>query len=144
MKSTRIYLLTPNPPSPRTLQVWTGQSVHTLRHCSLKDIANAVAEMQERVENLQKDMVTLQQVKDQLVAVSAGGLEISKRDAGFVRPAGAGVYDKGRVSKGARMVPVDQETRRVPLFRNISQKGTRVEEGGRGKTSRLRGHSSPR
>lgn len=143
MKSTRIYLLTPNSPSPRTLRLWTGQSVHTLRHCSLKDIANALVGLQERVESLQKDMVSLQQVKDPLVAISAGGREISKRGAGFMRQAGAGVDEQGRVAREARLVSVDQDTRRVPLFRNTSQKA-RVEERGRGKTSRIRGYSSPR
>jgi hypothetical protein len=141
MNIPRIYLLTPNSPAPGTLRVWTGQSLHSLRQCSLEDIGHALVEMQERMENLQQDMATLQQVMDQLAAVSAGSPEISKKGSGVVRP--AGVYDNGRASKGARMGSVDQEIRRVPVFRNISQKGTAAEAAGRGKRSRIRGHGSP-
>ena len=76
MKNTPlIYLLTLNSPSRRALRLWTGRSVHTLRHCSGKQIGSALVEMQKNLDDLQKDMRTLQQVKEQLASVSpaAGG-----------------------------------------------------------------------
>ena len=76
MKNTpQIYLLTLNSPSQRALRLWTGRSVHQLRHCSAKQIGSALVEMQKNVDDLQKHMRTLQQVKAQLASVSpaAGG-----------------------------------------------------------------------
>jgi hypothetical protein len=76
MKNTpQIYLLTLNSPSHRALRLWTGRSVHKLRHCSAKQIGSALVEMQKNVDDLQKHMRTLQQVKAQLASVSpaAGG-----------------------------------------------------------------------
>lgn len=71
MKNTPlIYLLTLNSPSQRALRLWTGRSVHQLRHCSAKQIASALVEMQRNVDDLQKHMRTLQQVKEQLAPVS--------------------------------------------------------------------------
>ena len=70
-----IYLLTLNSPSQRALRLWTGRSVHKLRHCSAKQIGSALVEMQKNVDDLQKHMRTLQQVKAQLATLSpaAGG-----------------------------------------------------------------------
>jgi len=70
-----IYLLTLNSPSQKALRLWTGRSVHTLRHCSAKQIGSALVEMQKNVDDLQKYMRTLQQVKEQMASVSpaAGG-----------------------------------------------------------------------
>ena len=76
MKNTPlIYLLTLNSPSQRALRLWTGRSVHKLRHCSAKQIGSALVEMRKNVDDLQKHMRTLQQVKAQLASVSpaAGG-----------------------------------------------------------------------
>jgi len=76
MKNTPlIYLLTLNSPSQTALRLWTGRSVHKLRHCSAKQIGSALVEMQKNVDDLQKHMRTLQQVKAQLASVSpaAGG-----------------------------------------------------------------------
>ena len=76
MKNTpQIYLLTLNSPSQTALRLWTGRSVHKLRHCSAKQIGSALVEMQKNVDDLQKHMRTLQQVKAQLASVSpvAGG-----------------------------------------------------------------------
>lgn len=71
MKHTpRIYLLTLNSPSHKALRLWTGRSVHHLRHCSAKQIGSALVEMQKNVEDLQTHMRTLQQVKAQLASVS--------------------------------------------------------------------------
>jgi len=76
MKNTPlIYLLTLNSPSQKALRLWTGRSVHKLRHCSAKQIGSALVEMQKNVDDLQKHMRTLQQVKAQLASVppAAGG-----------------------------------------------------------------------
>lgn len=76
MKNTPlIYLLTLNSPSQKALRLWTGRSVHQLRHCSAKQIGSALVEMQKNVDDLQNHMRTLQQVKAQLASVSpaAGG-----------------------------------------------------------------------
>ena len=69
-----IYLLTLNSPSQSALRLWTGRSVHTLRHCSAKQIGSALVEMQKNVDDLQKHMRTLQQVKEQLASVSPAGV----------------------------------------------------------------------
>jgi len=69
-----IYLLTLNSPSQRALRLWTGRSVHQLRHCSAKQIGSALVEMQKNVDDLQKYMRTLQQVKEQLASVSPAGV----------------------------------------------------------------------
>ena len=76
MKNTpRIYLLTLNSPSQKALRLWTGRSVHALRHCSAKQIGSALVDMQKNVDDLQEHMRTLKQVKERLVSVSpkAGG-----------------------------------------------------------------------
>jgi len=71
MKNTpRIYLLTLNSPSHKALRLWTGRSVHALRHCSAKQIGSALVDMQRNVDNLQEHMRTLKQVKERLVSAS--------------------------------------------------------------------------
>jgi hypothetical protein len=69
----RTYLLTLNSPSQRALRLWTGQSIHTLRHCSVKEIGGALVEMQKTLDDLQKSMRTLQDMQEQLVSASADG-----------------------------------------------------------------------
>ena len=71
MKTTpQIYVLTLNSPSRTALRMWTGKSIHTLRHCSAKQIGRALVEMQHNVDDLQKTMKTLIQAKEQLTVVS--------------------------------------------------------------------------
>ena len=71
MKHTpRIYLLTLNSPSQRALRLWTGKNLHSLRHCSISEIGSALVEMQENLDELQKDMNRLNQVKKHLASVS--------------------------------------------------------------------------
>ena len=78
MKNTpQIYLLTLNSPSQKALRLWTGRSVHTLRHCSAQEVGSALVDMQKNVDDLQKHMRTLKQVKDQLAAASPKGAEAS-------------------------------------------------------------------
>ena len=60
MKNTpRVYVLALNSSSRKNLRMWTGKSVHALRHCSVKQIGNELMEMQQRVEDLQHTMKTL-------------------------------------------------------------------------------------
>ena len=67
MKNTpRIYLLTMHSPSHEAPRLWTGRSIHKLRHCSAKQIGSALVEMQKNVDDLQRTMKTLKQVKGQL------------------------------------------------------------------------------
>jgi hypothetical protein len=66
----RIYLLTLNSPAQKAIRLWTGRTVHALRHCSAKEIGHALIEMQKNVDDLQKHMKTLKSMKDQLAASS--------------------------------------------------------------------------
>ena len=71
MKNTpKIYLLTLNSPSHKALRLWTGRSVHALRHCSAKEIGSALVDMQKNVDELQKHMRTLKHVKEQSASAS--------------------------------------------------------------------------
>ncbi len=49
----RTYLLTLNTPSRKGFRLWTGKSIHTLRHCSVKQIGHALTEMQQHMDGLQ-------------------------------------------------------------------------------------------
>ena len=54
MKTTpRTYVLTMNSPSRKGLRLWMGESIHALRHCSVKQIGLALREMQQTVDSLQ-------------------------------------------------------------------------------------------
>lgn len=64
----QIYVLTLPSPSRTALRLWTGKDIHTLRHCSSKQIGRALVEMQQNVDDLQKTMRTLKQAKEQLTA----------------------------------------------------------------------------
>lgn len=53
MKTTsRTYVLTLNSPSGKGLRLWMGDSIHALRHCSVKQIGLALREMQQSVDTL--------------------------------------------------------------------------------------------
>ena len=55
MKNTmQVYVLTLNAPSRKTVRLWTGASIHSLRHCSSKKIDRTLAEMQQHVDDLQR------------------------------------------------------------------------------------------
>lgn len=69
----RIYLLTMDSPSHAAPRLWTGRSVHALRHCSVKQIGGALVEMQQSVDDLQRDMGVLKAAKVQHAAVTAKG-----------------------------------------------------------------------
>ena len=70
MKNTQIYLLKLNSPSNNGLRLWTGNSLHMLRHCSVTEIGNALVKMQGNVEALQKRTQLLQEVKEEFASVS--------------------------------------------------------------------------
>jgi hypothetical protein len=54
MKTTpRTYVLTLNSPSRKGLRLWMGESIHALRHCSVKQIDQALREMQQKVDTHQ-------------------------------------------------------------------------------------------
>ncbi len=59
MKHTpQTYVLTLNSPSRKSIRLWTGKSIHTLRHCSVKQIGHALMEMQQYVDDLQAPVPT--------------------------------------------------------------------------------------
>ena len=51
--TTQVYVLTLNAPSRKTVRLWTGASLHSLRHCSSKKIDRMLAKMQHHVDDLQ-------------------------------------------------------------------------------------------
>jgi hypothetical protein len=57
--STQVYVLTLNSPSRKTVRLWTGASIHSLRYCSSKKIDRTLAEMQQHVDNLQRAICVL-------------------------------------------------------------------------------------
>jgi len=69
----RIYLPTMNSPSHAAPRLWTGRSVHELRHCSVKQIGGALVEMQQSVDELQRDRGVLKVSRAQRAAVPAKG-----------------------------------------------------------------------
>jgi hypothetical protein len=74
MKNTpQIYLLTLKSPSHKATRLWTGRSIHKLRHCSVRQIGSALVEMQKNVDDLQRTLRTLKQAKEQLAPVSSAG-----------------------------------------------------------------------
>jgi hypothetical protein len=54
MKPTpQTYVLTLNSPSRKPFRLWTGTSVHALRHCSVKQLNHALMELQQHMDDLQ-------------------------------------------------------------------------------------------
>lgn len=69
MKRTpQIYLLTLNAPSRRALRLWTGKSIHTLRHCSAKQVGLALTEMRKSIDGLQNGTRARRHAKAQAVS----------------------------------------------------------------------------
>ena len=52
--NTQVYVLTLNGTSRKTVRLWTGASIHSLRYCSSKKIDRTLAEMQQHVDDLQR------------------------------------------------------------------------------------------
>jgi hypothetical protein len=57
-KTSRVYVLTVHPSSRSVFRLWTGKSLHALRHCSRKLINQTLAEMQQSVDQLQGPVAT--------------------------------------------------------------------------------------
>lgn len=54
MKNTsQTFVLTLNSPSRKGLRIWTGKNIHALRHCSVKQIGQALIELQQQLNQLQ-------------------------------------------------------------------------------------------
>jgi hypothetical protein len=49
----QTYVLTLHSPSRKTMRLWTGKSIHALRHCSVTQIEHVLREMQQYVDDLQ-------------------------------------------------------------------------------------------
>jgi hypothetical protein len=49
----QTYVLTLNSPSRGAVRLWTGKSMHALRHCSVKQLNHALIELQQHVSDLQ-------------------------------------------------------------------------------------------
>ena len=106
MKNTQIYLLTLNSPSQKALRLWTGSSLHTLRHCSVKQIGGTLLEMQQSIAALQKSIGRLTQVN--------GALKQVTRFAG---------QHNRRTSKEVQQATAGRRQRHGGFFRNVGQKG---------------------
>lgn len=53
MKQTqRTYVLTLNGSPQKGLRLWTGKSLHALRHCSAKQFAQALRELQQTMDSV--------------------------------------------------------------------------------------------
>jgi hypothetical protein len=125
MKNTQIYLLTLNSPSQKALRLWTGRSLHTLRHCSVKQIGGALVEMQKNVDALQESMGMLKQVKKQLASVSEADVrKPTVKNPGALKQVTrfAGQHNR-RTSKEVQQVTMGRRQQQGGFFRNIGQKG---------------------
>lgn len=83
MRNTQIYLLKLNSPSDDVLRLWTGRSLHALRHCSAKQMGSALVKMQQNVDALQKRIGILQHMKEEFASVSTARVrETMEQDSG--------------------------------------------------------------
>jgi hypothetical protein len=57
--ATQVYVLTMNTSLKKAVRLWTGASIHSLRHCSSKKIDRTLAEMQRHVDHLQRAITVL-------------------------------------------------------------------------------------
>jgi hypothetical protein len=51
--SPKTYVLTVHSPFRKTIRLWTGKNIHTLRHCSVKQAEHVLREIQQYVDDLQ-------------------------------------------------------------------------------------------
>ena len=52
-QTPQTYVLRLNSPSRKALRLWTGKSIHTLRHCSVKQLSHALMELQQHMDALE-------------------------------------------------------------------------------------------
>lgn len=57
--TTQVYVLTLNALSRKTIRLWTGASIHSLRHCASNEIDRTLAKMQQHVDDLQRAIMVL-------------------------------------------------------------------------------------
>jgi hypothetical protein len=50
-QAPQTYVLTMNSPSRKALRLWTGRSIHALRHCSLQQLNHALSELQQHIND---------------------------------------------------------------------------------------------
>jgi hypothetical protein len=55
-KTERVYVMTVHPSSRGILRLWTGTSLHALRHCSIKQNNPTLVEMQHMMDELYQRM----------------------------------------------------------------------------------------
>lgn len=53
-KTRQVYVLTMQASERRRGRLWTGKSLHALRHCSVKQIDHALMEIQQHVDEWQR------------------------------------------------------------------------------------------
>jgi len=132
----RTYLLTLNSPSQRALRLWTGENIHALRHCSVKEIGNALVEMQNTLDHLQQSMRALQHVTQQLVSSSAdevaGNLKQDHESSDADHRSNG--QKTGNVFRAMNERTLSRQNSRGPFFRNIRQKGDPHGGKGRGRS----------
>jgi hypothetical protein len=52
MKATpQTYVLTLHSPSRKALRLWSGTSIHALRHCSVKELTHALMELRQYMDD---------------------------------------------------------------------------------------------
>jgi hypothetical protein len=54
----QTYVLTLNSPSRRAVRLWTGKSIHALRHCSVTQLTHALSALQQHLDALQAPVPT--------------------------------------------------------------------------------------
>jgi hypothetical protein len=51
-QAPQTYVLKMNSPSRKALRLWTGRSIHALRHCSVQQLNHALEELQQQITDL--------------------------------------------------------------------------------------------
>ena len=126
MRNTQVYLLTLNSPSHKALRLWTGKSLHTLRHCSAKQMSGALVKMQKTLDALKTNMGILKQVKEQFASVSTARVRQTRDQDNGTSKQSAHLADhrNPRMSNDVRTGAMDHSPRRGGFFRNVGQKGS--------------------
>jgi hypothetical protein len=85
MKTTpRTYVLTMDSPSRKGFRLWMGDSIHALRHCSVKQIGLALRELQQNVDSLQTPVssssgtYSLNRATDSMMSSSVSGADMNR------------------------------------------------------------------
>lgn len=57
-QAPQTYVLTLNSPSRKALRVWTGRSIHALRHCSVQQLNHALRELRQHINDIEAPVPT--------------------------------------------------------------------------------------